>query len=162
MVEFRWLEFSLKLVVCGYASMAEVAARRGSDGWRPTFDSGYVEARDQGLEKQRTRDLFQCFQHRSRRKVYVARPSYSRSHPISTSVCLKVCFFIIYLVYISLTRGLSVASSCTFLLTCYDFSHTFREANALSAHSTRQHPPDSTAVSSQGRKNGYAESHDHG
>lgn len=41
--------------------MMGVAARRGSDGWRPTFDNGYVKARDQGLEKQRTRDCSNVF-----------------------------------------------------------------------------------------------------
>lgn len=38
MVEFRLIEFSLELVVCEYVSMTEVAARRGSDGWKQTFD----------------------------------------------------------------------------------------------------------------------------
>jgi hypothetical protein len=140
--------------------MTEAAARRGSDGWRPTFDSGYVGARDRSLEKQRTRDCSNVFNIVASQSLRFSSSLFPQPSYLNIRVPQSMYFYHLFGLYFS-DRGLSVASSCTFLLTYYDFSHTFRKANALSAHSTRQYPPDSTAVSSQGRENGYAESHDH-
>jgi len=41
-VECRSLEFSMELVVGGYTSMKEVAARRGNDGWRQAFELDHM------------------------------------------------------------------------------------------------------------------------